>query len=60
MKEKLNAIDEAAALIGADPSELTEDQALKILRSMVMTNDSIRIRKGLASFNRMKEEMGDE
>lgn len=60
MEKKLSAIDEAAALIGADPETLTEDQARKILRRMVMTSDNIRIRKGLASFERAKEVSEDE
>lgn len=51
----MNAISEAAAIIGADPESLTEEQALKILRSLVMTNESVRIRKALNSFNRKKE-----
>ena len=55
MKKKMNAIAEAAAIIGADPESLTEDQALKILRSLVMTNESIRIRKALNSFERQKD-----
>jgi hypothetical protein len=55
MKKKMNAISEAAAIIGADPESLTEEQALKILRSLVMTNESVRIRKALNSFNRKKE-----
>jgi hypothetical protein len=55
MKKKIDAIAEAAAIIGADPDSLTEEQALKILRSLVMTNESVRIRKALNSFNRKKE-----
>lgn len=55
MKKKMNAIAEAAAIIGADPGSLTEEQALKILRSLVMTNESIRIRKALNSFERQKD-----
>ena len=55
MKKKIDAIAEAAAIIGAEPDSLTEDQALKILRSLVMTNESVRIRKALNSFNRKKE-----
>jgi hypothetical protein len=55
MKKKIDAISEAAAIIGADPESLTEEQALKILRSLVMTNESVRIRKALNSFNRKKE-----
>jgi|LauGreDrversion4_2_1035121.scaffolds.fasta_scaffold884280_2 hypothetical protein len=55
MKKKMDAISEAAAIIGADPESLTEEQALKILRSLVMTNESVRIRKALNSFNRKKE-----
>jgi hypothetical protein len=60
MEKKLNAIEEAAALIGAEPDSLSEEQAMRILRHMVMTNDSIRIRQGLASFNRIREEKDDE
>lgn len=60
MEKKLSAIDEAAALLGADPSTLTEDQAINVLRRMVMTNESIRIRKGLASFNRSDDGVDDE
>jgi hypothetical protein len=55
MKKKMDAISEVAAIIGADPESLTEEQALKILRSLVMTNESVRIRKALNSFNRKKE-----
>jgi len=55
MKKKMDAISEAAAIIGAEPESLTEEQALKILRSLVMTNESVRIRKALNSFNRKKE-----
>jgi len=55
MKKKIDAIAEAAAIIGAEPDSLTEEQALKILRSLVMTNESVRIRKALNSFNRKKE-----
>jgi len=60
MEKKLNAIEEAAALIGAEPDSLSEEQAMRILRHMVMTNDSIRIRQGLASFARDKEDQQDE
>lgn len=55
MKKKISAIAEAAAIIGADPGLLTEEQAMKILRSLVMTNESIRIRKALNSFERQKD-----
>ena len=54
MKKKIDAISEAAAIIGADPSTLTEEQAQKILRSMVMSNESIRIRKAKTSIDKSK------
>jgi len=60
MDKKLSAIDEAAALIGADPENITEEQARNILRRMVMTRENIRIRKGLASFERAREESDNE
>lgn len=60
MDKKLNAIEEAAALIGADPETLTEEQAMKVLRHMVMTHDNIRIRKGITSFDRFREEQEDQ
>lgn len=54
MKKKIDAISEAAAIIGADPSTLTEEEAQKILRHMVMSNESIRIRKALNSIEKTK------
>jgi hypothetical protein len=45
MKKKIDAISEAAALIGVDRQDLTEEQAIKILRNLVMSNSDIRIRK---------------
>lgn len=45
MKDKIDAIAEAAALIGADEESLTEEQAQSILRALVMSNESVRIRK---------------
>lgn len=55
MKKKIDAISEAAAIIGADPSTLTEEQAQKILRSMVMSNESIRIRKAKNNISKIKD-----
>lgn len=55
MKKKIDAISEAAAIIGADPSTLTEEQAQKILRSMVMSNESIRIRKAKNNIGKIKD-----
>jgi hypothetical protein len=54
MKKKIDAIAEAAAMIGADPSTLTEEQAQKILRNMVMSNESIRIRKAKNNIDKIK------
>jgi hypothetical protein len=54
MKKKIDAISEAAAIIGADPSTLDEEQAQKILRSMVMSNESIRIRKAKNGISKIK------
>lgn len=52
----MKVIREAAALIGADEETLTEDEARKILRSLVMSNENVRIRKARANFNRIREE----
>jgi hypothetical protein len=54
MKKKIDAISEAAAIIGADPSTLTEEQAQNILRYMVMSNESIRIRKAKNGIDKTK------
>lgn len=56
MEDKMKVIREAAALIGADEETLTEDEAKKILRSMVMSNENVRIRRARANFNRIREE----
>jgi hypothetical protein len=45
MKKKIDAISEAAAILGVDRENLTEEQAMKILRNLVMSNSDIRIRK---------------
>lgn len=54
MKKKIDAISEAAAIIGADPETLSEEQAQKILRTMVMSNESIRIRKAKNNIKKTK------
>jgi hypothetical protein len=56
MDKKFNAISEAAALIGASEDSLTEEQAQKLLRSLVISNKNIRIRKARAGVDRMREE----
>ena len=45
MKKKIDAISEAAAILGLDKENLTEEQAMKVLRNLVMSNSDIRIRK---------------
>lgn len=45
MKKKIDAIAEAAAILGVDKENLTEEQAMKVLRNLVMSNSDIRIRK---------------
>ena len=45
MKKNIDAISEAAAILGVDKENLTEEQAMKILRNLVMSNSDIRIRK---------------
>lgn len=45
MKKKIDAISEAAAILGVDKENLTEEQAMKVLRNLVMSNSDIRIRK---------------
>lgn len=59
MEDKIRIIREAAALVGADEESLTEDEARKILRSLVMSNDNIRIRKARSSVNRVREERNE-
>lgn len=56
MDNKFNAISEAAALIGASEDSLTEEQAQKLLRSLVISNKNVRIRKARAGVERMREE----
>jgi hypothetical protein len=56
MDKKFNAISEAAALIGASEDSLTEEQAQKLLRSLVISNKNVRIRKARAGVERMREE----
>lgn len=55
MKKKLDAIAEAAALIGLDRQDLTEEQAMKILRNLVMSNSDIRIRRARNDKEKRKE-----
>jgi hypothetical protein len=55
MKKKLDAIAEAAALIGVDRQDLTEEQAMKILRNLVMSNSDIRIRRARNDKEKRKE-----
>jgi len=55
MKKKLDAIAEAAALIGVDRQDLTEEQAMKILRNLVMSNSDIRIRRARNDKAKRKE-----
>ena len=55
MKKKLDAIAEAAALIGVDRQDLTEEQAMKILRNLVMSNSDIRIRRARNDKENRKE-----
>lgn len=59
MDEKLKNIREAAALIGADETQISEDEAQKILRSLVMSNDNIRIRKARSAVTRSREERNE-
>lgn len=54
MKKKIDAIAQAAALIGVDQETLTEEQAMKILRNLVMSNSSIRIRRAHNDRNKRK------
>jgi hypothetical protein len=54
MKDKIDAIAEASAIIGADPETMTEEQAQQILRSLVMSNESIRIRKAISGVEKQK------
>ena len=56
MDKKFNAISEAAALIGASEDSLTEEQAQKLLRSLVMSNRNIRIRKATAVVEKLRKE----
>lgn len=56
MDNRFNAISEAAALIGASEDSLTEDQAQKLLRSLVISNKNIRIRKARAGLEKMRGE----
>lgn len=59
MDNKFNAISEAAALIGASEDSLTEEQAQKLLRSLVISNKNIRIRKARAGLERLREERNE-
>lgn len=59
MDEKIRIIREAAAIIGADEETLSEEEARKILRSLVISNNSIRIRKARSSINRVREERNE-
>jgi plasmid stability protein len=59
MDEKMRIIREAAALIGADEETLSEDEARKILRSLVMTNESVRIRKAKTVVDRIRKERNE-
>jgi len=54
--DKIRIIREAAALIGADEESLSEEEARKILRSLVMSNNTLRIRKAKSNVNRVREE----
>lgn len=56
MDNRFNAISEAAALIGASEDSLTEEQAQKLLRSLVISNKNIRIRKARAGLEKMRGE----
>lgn len=56
MDDKIRIIREAAALIGADEDSLSEKEARSILRSLVMSNNNIRIRKAKSNVNRVREE----
>lgn len=56
MDDKIRIIREAAALIGADEESLSEEEARKILRSLVMSNNTLRIRKAKSNVNRVREE----
>lgn len=56
MDDKIKIIREAAALIGADEESLSEEEARKILRSLVMSNNTLRIRKAKSNVNRVREE----
>jgi len=56
MEKRIGIIREAAALIGADENSLTEEQATKLLRSLVMNNNNLRIRKARAGVDRIREE----
>jgi hypothetical protein len=59
MDKKFNAISEAAALIGASEDSLTEEQAQKLLRSLVISNKNIRIRKARAGIDRLRGERNE-
>ena len=59
MKKKIDAISEAAAILGVDKENLTEEQAMKILRNLVMSNSDIRIRKA-RNDQRKRRELFDE
>lgn len=56
MDDKIRIIREAAALIGADEDSLSEKEARSILRSLVMSNNNLRIRKAKSNVNRVREE----
>lgn len=55
MDKKIKIIQEAASLIGADEEDISEEEAQKMLRSLVMSNDNIRIRKARSTLNRTRE-----
>lgn len=55
MDKKFNAISEAAAIIGASEDSLTEEEAQKLLRTLVISNKNIRIRKARAGINKTRE-----
>jgi len=59
MEKRMGIIREAAALIGADENDLTEEQATKLLRSLVMNNNNLRIRKARANVDRIREERNE-
>jgi len=59
MDKKFNAISEAAALIGASEDSLTEEQAQKLLRSLVISNKNIRIRKARSGIDRLRGERNE-